>query len=306
MSLIIAYIGKKGCVMASDKRRIAYFGNKDNRELLENELYTGKITSDEELYKRANELKVSLKITDDASKLKTIENVIMGEVSTKGSFETKRKRIYGTTMGYQIVQLIGSEIISKEKNDKAIVLFGNKRSKALAEKLINQKWKPSISLKFMGDVFEEILKEVSNQTPSVGKDFDVLIKNPKFDSVSAQKYLDEVIDRDVKLLYKFRKKLQEDLLEQKKTIQLASKIISEGKIGQVTKIDDKILEVKLNPDVQAFNSNWKQVAKPNDQVIMISETEDVKLGNEVVIENEKLCLEKNKVNLKCDIILCSV
>lgn len=306
MSLIIAYIGKKGCVMASDKRRIAYFGNKDNRELLENELYTGKITSDEELYKRANELKVSLKITDDASKLKTIENVIMGEVSTKGSFETKRKRIYGTTMGYQIVQLIGSEIISKEKNDKAIVLFGNKRSKALAEKLINQKWKPSISLKFMGDVFEEILKEVSNQTPSVGKDFDVLIKNPKFDSVSAQKYLDEVIDRDVKLLYKFRKKLQEDLLEQKKTIQLASKIISEGKIGQVTKIDDKILEVKLNSDVQAFNSNWKQIAKPNDQVIMISETEDVKLGNEVVIENEKLCLEKNKVNLKCDIILCSV
>ena len=29
MSLIIAYIGKKGCVMASDKRRIGYFGNKE-------------------------------------------------------------------------------------------------------------------------------------------------------------------------------------------------------------------------------------------------------------------------------------
>ncbi|MDR0900341.1 MAG: DUF2121 domain-containing protein, partial [Methanobrevibacter sp.] len=25
MSLIIAYVGKKGCVMAADKRRIAYF-----------------------------------------------------------------------------------------------------------------------------------------------------------------------------------------------------------------------------------------------------------------------------------------
>ena len=28
MSLIIAYVGKKGCVMAGDKRRIAYFGSK--------------------------------------------------------------------------------------------------------------------------------------------------------------------------------------------------------------------------------------------------------------------------------------
>ena len=27
MSLIIAYVGKKGCVMAGDKRRIAYFGS---------------------------------------------------------------------------------------------------------------------------------------------------------------------------------------------------------------------------------------------------------------------------------------
>ena len=45
MSLIIAYVGKKGCVMASDKRRIAYFGN--NRQALEDELYNGSITTDD-------------------------------------------------------------------------------------------------------------------------------------------------------------------------------------------------------------------------------------------------------------------
>ena len=33
MSLIIAYIGKKGCVMAADKRKIGYFGDKKNSEL---------------------------------------------------------------------------------------------------------------------------------------------------------------------------------------------------------------------------------------------------------------------------------
>ena len=35
MSLIIAYIGKKGCVMAADKRKVGYFGDKKNLDLLD-------------------------------------------------------------------------------------------------------------------------------------------------------------------------------------------------------------------------------------------------------------------------------
>ncbi|MDL2247023.1 DUF2121 domain-containing protein [Methanobrevibacter sp. OttesenSCG-928-K11] len=305
MSLIIAYVGKKGCVMASDKRRIAYFGSQANRDALEKELYEGEIKTDEELYERANDLKVSIKITDDANKLRTIEDVVVGEVSSKGSFETKRKRIYGTTMGYQIIEMIGSEIVSREKHEKAIILFGNNITKSLAERQISKKWKPSISLKYMGDIFEEILREVSNQTPSIGKEFDVMIKQPEFTAESSQEYLDEVVDRDVKLLIKFRQKLEEDLLEQQKTIELASKIITNGDIGLVTHIDNHVLTVTLNSNVQAFDSNWKQLAKSNDQVVMISENEDVNIGDKVIIENEKLCLERNKANLKCDIILCS-
>ena len=65
MSLIIAYVGKKGCVMASDKRKIAYFGNKENLEALESELYNGEIATDEELYKRAKDFDISIKISDD-------------------------------------------------------------------------------------------------------------------------------------------------------------------------------------------------------------------------------------------------
>ena len=93
MSLIIAYIGKKGCVMASDKRKIGYFGNKENLEILENELYNAVIRDDDEFLKRAEELGISIKITDDANKISIVENTIRGEVSTKGTFETKRKRI---------------------------------------------------------------------------------------------------------------------------------------------------------------------------------------------------------------------
>ena len=93
MSLIIAYIGKKGCVIAADKRRIAFFGEKENRELLEADMYSGDITTDEELYKRAEELDVVLKISDDASKVRTVEDVALGEVTTRGSMETKRNSV---------------------------------------------------------------------------------------------------------------------------------------------------------------------------------------------------------------------
>ena len=86
MSLIIAYIGKKGCVMAADKRKIGYFGDKEKLETLEEELYSGAIENDDTFLKRAEELGISIKITDDASKLKVVGNSIRGEVSTKGTF----------------------------------------------------------------------------------------------------------------------------------------------------------------------------------------------------------------------------
>ncbi len=304
MSLIIAYMGKKGCVMASDKRRIAYFGNKEQLGLLESELYNGKIKTDEEFKKKAEEYGISIKITEDATKITTVGNCVMGEVTTKKVFETYRKRIYGTTMGYQIVELSGSETISREAGEKAIIVFGNKFAKQEAEILINKRWKASLSLKYMGDIFEEILTEISRKTPTIGNNFDVLIKQPKFNKTEAQKHLNVTIDKDIKVLSKFRQKLQEDLIQKNKEIALADKIIDKGDIGEVVSIDGIMLEVQLNNKTQAFNENWKQIAKPNENVLMFSDSDNVEIGDKVVIQDEKLCLKKDKSDLKCDIILC--
>lgn len=306
MSLIIAYIGSKGCVMVSDKRRIGYFGNKESLASLESELYSGKIKSDEEFKQKAEEYGIKIKITDDANKLKIVGNCVRGEVSSKGVYETNRKRIYGTTNGYQIVKLLGSETVSRQAGEKAVILFGNKFAKQEAEKLVNKKWKSSLSLKYMGDIFEEILTEVSQKTPTVGNHFDVLIQQPKFNKSEAQKHLDLTIDNDIKVLSKFRQKLQEDLMEQNREIELANKIVNKGEIGKVSNIDGKILQVQLNDDIQAFDGNWKQIAKPNGEVIMFSNSDDVKLGDKVVVHDENLCLKKDKSNLKCDIILCNL
>lgn len=305
MSLIIAYVGKKGCVMAGDKRRIAYFGSKEERELLEQEIYSGEIKNDEELYARSEELGISLKVTDDACKVKSVENVAVGEVSSRGTTETKRKRIYGTTNGFQIVELTGSEIISVNKGDSSIIVFGNKVTKSMANNLLKDKWKASFSLKYMGDIFGDIIEEISNKTPSLGKKYDVVIQQNNLPKDSVQDYISEVVERDVNLLAKFRAKLQEDLLKQNEEIKLASTIIDEGSIGLIDSIDGNVLEVKLNPDVRAFDINWKLLAIPGQNVLMfVDDEEGLELGDEVVIENEVLCVKKNKANLKCDIILC--
>ena len=307
MSLIIAYVGKKGCVMASDKRKIAYFGDKNKREELEEEIYSGLIKSDDELYKRASELDIAIKISEDSKKLRDIEDVIVGEVSSKGTFETKRKRIYGTTNSYQIVELIGSDITNYDGGNKAIILFGNKITKSIANDLLDKRWKSNVSLKYMGDIFEGILKDISNRTPSIGKKYDVMIKNPSLTIKEAQNHLDELIKRDIKLLGKFRAKLRQDLLEQSEAIKMASKIINKGEIGKVVNIDDKTLHVSLNSKVQAYDTKWKQLAKPGETVLMFIENDDnVEIGDLAIIENETLCIKRNKVNLHCNIILCNI
>lgn len=305
MSLIIAYVGKKGCVMVADKRRIAYFGLKEQRELLEQEIYSGEITSDEELYARAEELDVVLKVTDNAVKVKSIENVAIGEVSSRGTMETKRKRVYGTSNGFKIIELSGSHILNTKRGDSSIIVFGNKIAKSLANKMIQERWKPSFSLKYMGDVFGGILKEISEKTPSVGKEYDIVIEKNSLAKSHVQDYIDEVAERDVKVLAKFRAQLKEKLIEQNENIKLASTIIEEGDVGEIVIIDDTLIEVKLNDDVRAFDVNWKLLAGPGQNVLMfIDNSEDLEKGDEIVIEDEVLCVKKNKAVLKCDIILC--
>ncbi len=319
MSLIIAYIGKKGCVMASDKRRIAYFGDKKEREELESELYAGNIRNDEELYNEAAKKDLTLKITDNSHKIKKIGNAIMGEVSTKTTMEVKRKRIYGTTNGYQIIELVGSTLKSKEKGTSGIIIFGNKIAKSMANPLVKERWKSNVSLKYMGDIFEEIIKEIADKTPSVGKETEVLIgKDDSLTKETAQKYLDETGDMDKRVLEKYRNQLKEELEKSNKSMEITSRIINEGTIGHISNINGKILNVKLEDNVEAYDSNWKLLSKPNEEVIMLLDKDNddntidesevsnfVNIDDKVIIKDENLCIEKNQIPLNCNILLCN-
>lgn len=306
MSLIIAYVGKKGCVMVSDKRRIGYFGDKQNLDSLESELYSGKIINDDEFKNRAEELGISIKITDDANKIKIVGNSVRGEVTTKGTQKTFRRRLYGTTNGFELIELEGSEIKSRNFKESGVIVLGNEFAKSMANTLIKRKWSPKKSLRSMGEIFIEIGQEVASKTPTVGDNFDMLKTSPKFSVSEARKHLDITIDNDVKVLEKFRQQLTEQLVQQSIAIEMANKIIDKGEIGKVVSIDGNMLYVQLNDKTQAMNGDWKQLAAPGQNVIMFTDCDDVKIGDKVVIENEDLCLKKNKSSLQCDIILCSL
>ena len=114
------------------------------------------------------------------------------------------------------------------------------------------------------------------------------------------------IDNDVKVLVKFRQTLTEQIVQQNLEIEMASKIINKGDVGKVVSIDGNMVFVQLNNKTQAMDGNWKQLAKPGQNVIMFTESDNIEIGDKVTIEDEDLCLKKDKSPLKCDVILCSL
>ena len=305
MSLIISYIGSNGCVMAGDKRRIGFFGDKEKREKLEEYLYAGAIQTVEELIKVAGEQEVTLKISDDAEKIRSIDDVVVGEVRFKTPFETKRKRIYGTTNGYLIAELSGSEIKKVENGATSIVVFGNKITKQMANEIIKTHWKSKASLENVSEVFKKVMDEISGKTPSVSEEYDILIRHSGLDKKEAQKHLREVLVKDVKELQKWREGLRKQLATDAKSIKMASNIINEGQIGKVKSIDGTKLGIVLDKGIQALDMEWNVVAEPGNLIEMnTDDPSSVKIGDIAVIENENLCIKRTKCALTCNVILC--
>ena len=301
----MTYIGRKGCVIAGDKRRIGFYGPEQAREKLEEELYSGNIKTREELIKRAVQHGITLNISDDAEKIREIGDVVVGEVRSKTTYETKRKRIYATTGVFNIIELLGSDIKTIKSGESSIIVFGNKYTQQMAEKSINKYWKSKINLLTIGKIFESVLEEVANETPSVSPEYDVIIKYPIIDTKEAKELLRSTILQDVKELEKWRNELQENIIKTSQNIQMATKIIIQGNIGTVTYVKDNEIGIRLDEGVEALDIDWNILAKPSETIKMNVKTQsNVSIGDLVVIENEDLCIKRNKESVICEFILC--
>lgn len=305
MSLIICYIGSKGTVIIGDKRRIDFMGDKKRRELLEEELYSGSIKTRESLLKRAEKLDITIKISDDASKVREIGDVVVGEVKTSTPTETKRKRIYGTTGSYTLVGLSGSTIKDMKTGDTSIIFFGNKITKEIASKTVKKHLKSKISLKDVADAFKKAMEEASKKTPSVSKQFDLIIKKPTIDKKQARELIRTTVIQDVKDLEKWRRELNEQMVKAAKGIVMASKILDNGVVGKVRSINGKKIEIELSSGVEALDLEWNLVAKSGEVITMEADNPElISTGNMVVVKDENLCIMPSQGGLKCDVMLC--
>jgi hypothetical protein len=301
----MTYIGRKGCVIAGDKRRIGFYGPEQAREKLEEELYSGKIKTREELVKRAVEHGITLNISNDAEKVREIGDVVVGEVRSKTTYETKRKRIYATTGVFNIIELLGSDIKTIKSGESSIIVFGNKYTQQMAEKSIKKYWKSKINLITIGKIFESVMEEVANETPSVSPKYDVIIKYPIIDTKEAKELLRSTILQDVKELEKWRNELQENMIKTSQNIQMATKIIIQGNIGTVTYVKDNEIGIRLEEGVEALDTDWNILAKPSETIKMnVKNQSNVSKGDLVVIENEDLRIKRNKESVICEFILC--
>ncbi len=305
MSLIVTYIGSKGCIIAGDKRRIGFYGSKEARENLEEELYSGKIKTEEELLKKAQKYGINLKISDDTTKIREMGEVVVGEVISRATHETKRKRIYAIAGAFSMVELSGSNIDTLKSGGSSIIVYGNKYTQQLAEKTIKKFWKPKLKIMDVEKILESVMNEVSKNTPSVSENYDLIIKYSSVDQKTAKEIIRTTVLQDIKELEDFRNKLRETNIKATQNIQMASKIIIEGNIGTVTKINGNEVEIILDNNVEALNSKWETLSKPSQTVIMTLKTpQNVVMGDLAVIENEDLCIKRTKESLSCEFILC--
>ena len=189
MSLVIAFIGKQGAVMAGDMREIITRGDSKSTETLERELYSGLLVTDDNLRKRAGDLGVSLTIRDDKRKVTQRDSILVGEVSETEGGVTRRKRLYATSGEYALAEITGSAVhVTGKGNAGNFVLLGNQVTKQIAHTCIQEHWKN-------GGIHDAIriimlsMKRASDATASVSGLYS-LVHTP------AKVSLSEVISRD--------------------------------------------------------------------------------------------------------------
>jgi len=175
MTLVIAFIGKNGAVMAGDMREITFEGEKADREKLEKELYSGAIVTDEELAKKAEELGVKITVTDCKSKVSERNGILVGEVSSVEGGVVKKRRLYASAGNYAIAELRDSELtLTSQGKGSNFIAFGNEFTKQVANKCFMDNWTKKSELQDAVKILMLCMETTARKTASVSKQFVIM------------------------------------------------------------------------------------------------------------------------------------
>jgi hypothetical protein len=172
MTLVIAFIGKNGAVMAGDMREITFEGEKSDREKLEKELYWGSIVTDEELEKKAEEFGVRITVTDCKEKVSERNGVLVGEVSSVEGGVVKKRRLYASAGNHAIAELRNAEMtLTSQGKGSTFIAFGNEFTKQVANKCFKDNWSKKSNLQDAVKILILCMETASQKTASVSKQF---------------------------------------------------------------------------------------------------------------------------------------
>ena len=166
MSLIIALSKSNKAVIGGDKRSITFL---ESCALLEQELYSGDIQTDQDLLKRAGELGASLQVADEREKVWRQGDILVGEVTEIAPSRQKRRRIYLVPGAYIMADIDGQETKVIGQGKVACMIIGNRISQVLAGQEIKNR-----SGRVDEQAIEDIMAKVSSSTPSVSPEHLIL------------------------------------------------------------------------------------------------------------------------------------
>ena len=163
MSLVVAFAGKKRAILGGDKRSIAFFGR---AEALEEELYSGRIRTDEELRRRAEELGSNIRISDGREKVWKWGDggVLVGEVTELSVDSQRRRRIYLVPGGYLLVEIAGKKAEVSKRGKSTLIILGNRFTREFAYQRLGASGKPP-ELSSMRSLFEEAMEATASVSP---------------------------------------------------------------------------------------------------------------------------------------------
>ncbi len=289
MSIVLGYYGNNGALIVGDRRNIMFRGNLEKRKELEKELYSGRIKSDDELMKMAEELGIKIYIEDEREKVRKIDDVLVGEVKSIGA-DSQRRRMYLTKGRCVIIDILNDTITKKSsKNGSGIILFGNKYLKDIVQEELKKHMYNfgNMNIEDVKDTIVNIIKKCDG--PTLSDELDVVYTNRKSFNI------DKIIEKDLNDLKEYRNELRNKMIDFKKVMTIADKIENNGEVGTIR--DGRLV----------LDDNHLAIDKvcPNPTIYTEIEIEgDVEDGDIIVIEDGTLKVKGKDIPVSVDKIIC--
>jgi hypothetical protein len=171
MSLVIAFIGTRGSVVGGDMREITLQEESPGSDQFEEELYSGRIRTDEEMTHRAQELGIHLGIRDTKKKVRERDGILIGEVSDFEHGIIRKRRLYVTTGRYALAEIESQQFIRIRRGEATrFVVLGSPFIQEVTNEYIRERWK-SGGLAEAVHLVQEIMEAAARKSASVSREF---------------------------------------------------------------------------------------------------------------------------------------